>query len=640
MGGGDVTAELRQILDEEVTYAYQPVVDLKTRATLYVEALARWNPDGTPASTADLLANIATPAQADLLTRTGLRQVLATDLKRLKQIYGPEVRVGFNLSALQFVHGESAVKMITAELERHNVAPSCLCIEVVEDLAASEASTVVTTLQQLRELGVKVMLDDFGTRASSLSALTDLTYDAIKIDRSFVASLRTESAARGVVEALVSFGRSNNIEIIAEGVENALELSELERLGVRFVQGDLFGKAAGIDALRPQVPVSVRQANTQVLEHGSRSPEYEDVARRIAELDPALSYSLPSEFKALEAACLQLGPSGDELLTDLFAKMAESALYASAWAKAVDWGLTASRRAEEEGRLGVAARQLALVAAIPSDSGSRRFVGAEALARCLRLRRTGELDLDDLATLDNSLGGVLALLGMVDRSAEWWHRAVRARPGTDCRGDALAATNLAIYELDRIETGSVASDSPAYANAVARIESSLDKLAESTHAIPGVAASLLARYAVVQGDTDRALELLEPWQEEAITSDVIAALLLNARAAIAQALGDAPAFLQYTEQLCGALTANGTAPHQRIPAEKLHIEALMANGRVDDAFKAQRAVLDVQESEAKRQTATIFDWLHVRAEFDVQFAHLLDFLGYEGPTGPEQHEKQ
>ena len=117
------------------------------------------------------------------------------------------------------------------------------------------------TLRELKSIGVHLVLDDFGTGYSSLSYLTRLPLDALKIDRSFVEGLGSAKQNTVITEAIVSMSRALSLRVIAEGVETALQASELERIGCEFAQGFHFSPAL------PATEIS------RMLEHGYPWPK-------------------------------------------------------------------------------------------------------------------------------------------------------------------------------------------------------------------------------------------------------------------------------------------------------------------------------------------------------------------------------
>jgi EAL domain-containing protein (putative c-di-GMP-specific phosphodiesterase class I) len=152
------------------------------------------------------------------------------------------VDVSVNLSARQVSNRELAAS-IDEILSSSALDPVHLRLEVTESALVEESATAIGSLEALSELGVGLVLDDFGTGYSSLAYLNRFPFDGLKIDRSFVDVLGVEQERTAIVEAIVGMARALSLDVIAEGVENEAQLSELNRLGCDYAQGHLFSRA-------------------------------------------------------------------------------------------------------------------------------------------------------------------------------------------------------------------------------------------------------------------------------------------------------------------------------------------------------------------------------------------------------------
>jgi diguanylate cyclase len=146
-----------------------------------------------------------------------------------------------NVSGHQLARPE-LVDEISELLEKTGVEPSRLAVEVTETALMTDLKTPVDELRRLRELGVRVMLDDFGTGFSSLTYLRQLPLDAIKLDRSFVSQLDHSAADRQIVGAVIQLSKAMGMSAIAEGVETEAQLTCLRELGCHFAQGYYFAR--------------------------------------------------------------------------------------------------------------------------------------------------------------------------------------------------------------------------------------------------------------------------------------------------------------------------------------------------------------------------------------------------------------
>ncbi|HEY2637446.1 MAG TPA: EAL domain-containing protein, partial [Solirubrobacteraceae bacterium] len=149
--------------------------------------------------------------------------------------------VSVNLSPRQLSDPELLVS-IEAALERAGLAPHRLHLELTETAVLGDANSLVAPLERLKALGVRLVLDDFGTGFSSLAHLRRHPIDAVKIDRAFIAPLPRGGTERAIVRAIVGLAASLGIELIAEGVERPGQAKALLALGCELAQGWAYGR--------------------------------------------------------------------------------------------------------------------------------------------------------------------------------------------------------------------------------------------------------------------------------------------------------------------------------------------------------------------------------------------------------------
>ena len=153
-----------------------------------------------------------------------------------------DIRIAVNLSPVQF-RSRGLVQAVMSALARSGLAPQRLELEITESVLLAETDSNIATLHQLRALGVRISMDDFGTGHSSLSYLRTFPFDKIKIDRSFVREIADRPDCVAIVRAISGLGRSLGIATTAEGVETAEQLERLRIEGCTEVQGFLFSAA-------------------------------------------------------------------------------------------------------------------------------------------------------------------------------------------------------------------------------------------------------------------------------------------------------------------------------------------------------------------------------------------------------------
>jgi EAL domain-containing protein (putative c-di-GMP-specific phosphodiesterase class I) len=153
------------------------------------------------------------------------------------------LRLAVNLSPAQF-RDEDLPEFIGNVLEKTGLAGNRLDLEVTEGLLLEDVEGVIRTMQSLRGMGIRIVLDDFGTAQSNLSYLRGFPFDAVKIDRSFLRALNSDRQARALVEAMLAMARALGLDVVGEGIETREQLALLTHLRCRWVQGYLLDRPA------------------------------------------------------------------------------------------------------------------------------------------------------------------------------------------------------------------------------------------------------------------------------------------------------------------------------------------------------------------------------------------------------------
>jgi EAL domain-containing protein (putative c-di-GMP-specific phosphodiesterase class I) len=241
----DPRAELAEALErEEFRLAYQPVVSLADGAVVGAEALLRWvHPHrGTllPASFLPTLEDdgLIVPVGAWAL-RAACRQ--AVRWNRGLSDGEPRLSVGVNVSAHQAAD-HRIVGHVARALDESGLDPALLHLELTETVPLDRSAAVAGRLGDMKELGVRLVLDDFGTGWCSLGYLTRFPIDAIKLDRSFVAALGHDRRAAAIVDAVIGLAGALEIDVVAEGIETGGQRDDVIAHGCSLAQGYLFGR--------------------------------------------------------------------------------------------------------------------------------------------------------------------------------------------------------------------------------------------------------------------------------------------------------------------------------------------------------------------------------------------------------------
>ncbi|MPZ55502.1 MAG: EAL domain-containing protein [Rhizobiales bacterium] len=220
---------------------FQPQIDLRTRRIVGAEALVRWQtPDRGLVGPAEFLPRAEKTGLILPINEWVLREA-CREAATWQQRGLPPLRIGVNLSSIQF-QKQSVPLLVARVLGDTGLDPRRLDLELTESMLLEQTEAVVRDLRQLHELGVSISIDDFGTRYSSLTYIKHFPIDRLKIDQSFVRDLGSNPHDAAIVRAIVSLGHSLELEVIAEGVESAEQVSLLHAEGCDEVQGYFFGK--------------------------------------------------------------------------------------------------------------------------------------------------------------------------------------------------------------------------------------------------------------------------------------------------------------------------------------------------------------------------------------------------------------
>jgi diguanylate cyclase (GGDEF)-like protein/PAS domain S-box-containing protein len=247
---------LRRAVDnDEFILYFQPEVVLPSRAIVGAEALVRWQHPQRGVLGPDSFIPLAEDTRLIVPMGEWILREACRHAARFPE--GPEGGwfVAVNLSARQFQRG-NLVRTVEAALEASSLHPNRLELEITESVAMGDVQEAVATLRRLRALGVRVVLDDFGTGHSSLAYLKSLPLDAIKIDRTFVAAVPGSGADASLVLAILEMARGLGLRVIAEGVETEEQLAFLMANGCRQAQGYLFGRPVPVGRLHLAGPDS------------------------------------------------------------------------------------------------------------------------------------------------------------------------------------------------------------------------------------------------------------------------------------------------------------------------------------------------------------------------------------------------
>ncbi|WP_319462132.1 bifunctional diguanylate cyclase/phosphodiesterase [Micromonospora sp. RTP1Z1] len=242
-------AELREALatDDQLVLALQPAVDLATGAPTGVEALIRWqHPRRGLLGPSDFIRQVENSEQLGAFTRYVLDKALAVAADWARE--GLDVPISVNLSARSLLDPRLPTEIGEA-LRRHQVPARRLVLEITETVVMSELEVIDEVLATLRAMGVQLAVDDFGTGFSSLTFLTRIAVDELKVDRSFVIRMADSPEAAAIVRTTVGLAHELGLRVVAEGVETAEQRNALAELGCTAAQGYHFFKPMPADKI-------------------------------------------------------------------------------------------------------------------------------------------------------------------------------------------------------------------------------------------------------------------------------------------------------------------------------------------------------------------------------------------------------
>lgn len=241
-GRFELEAALRVALDnDEFVLHYQPQVDTRTNAIVGVEALLRWNHPAQGLLAPHVFLPLA--EQSGLIGPIG-RWVLRTACAQMKEWLDAGIDVGkvaVNLTSREFIQ-EDVVSRVRQALASVELEPSRLELEITESVAMHGTQKVLFTLLELRDLGVRIAVDDFGTGFSAMSYLRRFPIHTLKIAQVFMRDAHVDPQSAAIATMIVELSRELGLEVIAEGVEHPRQLEFLERLGCPVVQGFMFSE--------------------------------------------------------------------------------------------------------------------------------------------------------------------------------------------------------------------------------------------------------------------------------------------------------------------------------------------------------------------------------------------------------------
>jgi EAL domain-containing protein (putative c-di-GMP-specific phosphodiesterase class I)/CHASE2 domain-containing sensor protein len=252
-------SQLDAAIDEgQVWVAYQPKFELSTRRIVGAEALARWtHPEKGPIAATEFVAAAEQHNRIAKLTDFVLEKAVMAATQINKR--GTSFNVAVNLSA-RLLSDKGFTLRLSALLARHGLDPSYLTLELTETAALAGTGEGFDMIARLRDLGVKISIDDYGTGLSTLEYLKKVPADEIKIDQSFVKGIADNRSDRLMVQSTIGLAHSLGRKVVAEGVEDREILEVLTTMGCDIAQGYAVGRPMSMESLVKRIAVDRKRS--------------------------------------------------------------------------------------------------------------------------------------------------------------------------------------------------------------------------------------------------------------------------------------------------------------------------------------------------------------------------------------------
>lgn len=238
-----IKTELYQVLNrDELHLCYQPIINIADEQVVSVEALLRWHSTTLGTVSPEQIISIA--EETGLIVPLGYWALnkVCFDLKEWQKQPKKTIKVAVNISILQLKQ-DDFIEQVQSILTRAEVSPETIIFEITESAFIDDSALVLERLNQLNQMGIDCSLDDFGMGYSSLNYLRSYPFKSLKIDRVFIQGIDSNENDLNLVKSMVSMAKNLKLSVIAEGIENAMQLKLLSAMNCDLAQGWYFAKA-------------------------------------------------------------------------------------------------------------------------------------------------------------------------------------------------------------------------------------------------------------------------------------------------------------------------------------------------------------------------------------------------------------
>ena len=231
--------------DNEFVVYYQPKFNLNTRRFISAEALVRWNSKKHGLLPPNKFIPVVEAAGLIHEIDTFVFKRVCEDLNEAKRRGRRILPVSINFSLYEFYSSEF-LNSIMDLLDKYQINPSFIEIEITEATSRANSFTAVSIIKKLKDKGIRVLMDDFGVGFSNIGNLRKIPFDAVKIDKSFIDDIATDLKSRAIVKFLIELCLANDLEVIAEGVDDKDQVEILKKLKCNTIQGFYYSQALPI----------------------------------------------------------------------------------------------------------------------------------------------------------------------------------------------------------------------------------------------------------------------------------------------------------------------------------------------------------------------------------------------------------
>ena len=226
--------------DEFIIY-YQPQYSLPDRRIMGFEALIRWNSPVLGMVSPGRFIPIAEESGAIIPLGSWILEESIKFIKRIHELGHDDLIISVNTSVIQFTQEKFAQEVMQL-LDKYDLSPEMLELEITESIMMDNVETVMNNLATVEEAGISLALDDFGTGYSSLNYLTKLPIKTLKIDKSFIDTIGSDTEKDILLDNIIDIGHGLGLSIVAEGVETGNQYMYLEKMDCERVQGYYFSR--------------------------------------------------------------------------------------------------------------------------------------------------------------------------------------------------------------------------------------------------------------------------------------------------------------------------------------------------------------------------------------------------------------